>query len=454
MQLFATRDMLSKLSNKQYMLINVLEAPVLAFILAYIVRYHNIEDLNFGYLFGNNLNIPAYLFMSVIVAIFMGLTVSAEEIIRDRKILKREAFLNLSKSSYLLSKISILFLISAVQTLTFVLIGNSILQIEGMFWSHWFILFSSACLANLIGLNISSAFDSAITIYILIPILLIPQLLLSGVVVRFDQLNPTLSTTEKVPLIGECMASRWAFEAAMVAQFKDNDFEQKFYSYDRIMAYADYKKLYYIPTMQSKLNHIFINYKNIDPLIKKELKADIALLKGEIENELQEIGIPTFDVSRLNLEKFDSADYEATAELLHTLKIMYINRYNQADRAKESLIISMTDTPEKKAEFENLKYKNQNAAIAELVKNQNDPVRIIKKSDALVQKIFPIYMQPEPQHLLDFRAQFYLPQKYIFGFFIDTYWFNNGMLWFMSLSLYVTLYFDLLRKIIKSFSPG
>jgi len=39
--------------------------------------------------------------MSIIVALFIGLTVSAEEIFRDRKILEREKFLNLSRLSYL-----------------------------------------------------------------------------------------------------------------------------------------------------------------------------------------------------------------------------------------------------------------------------------------------------------------------------------------------------------------
>ena len=38
-------------------------------------------------------NLPVYLFMAVIIDLFMGITVSAEEIIKDRKILKREAFL-------------------------------------------------------------------------------------------------------------------------------------------------------------------------------------------------------------------------------------------------------------------------------------------------------------------------------------------------------------------------
>src|SRR5690606_9981568 len=66
---FIIRDVLSKLTNKQYLLINFLEAPILAFILAYLVRYFN-SDVNneLGYIFRENENVPAYIFMSVIVA--------------------------------------------------------------------------------------------------------------------------------------------------------------------------------------------------------------------------------------------------------------------------------------------------------------------------------------------------------------------------------------------------
>ncbi len=228
--IFGLRDIRAKLHNTQYMVINLIEAPLLAFILAFIVKYYNPDNASGGeYIFSKNLNIPAYLFMSVIVALFMGLTVSAEEIIRDRKILKREKFLNLSRSSYLFSKVSILFTMSAIQTFLFVLVGNTILEIQGLFIQHWFILFTTSCFANMLGLNISSAFNSAVTIYILIPLLLIPQLILSGVVVKFDKLNPTIGNTETVPFVGDMMASRWAFEAAMVTQFKDNRFEREFY---------------------------------------------------------------------------------------------------------------------------------------------------------------------------------------------------------------------------------
>src|SRR5690606_15882388 len=108
--IFGTRDTLAKLSNKQYLLINLLEAPLLAIILAFIIKYKSAPGGK-EYLFRFNDNFPAFLLMSIIVALFMGLTVSAEEIIRDRKILRRESFLNLSWNSYLLSKLGILFIL-------------------------------------------------------------------------------------------------------------------------------------------------------------------------------------------------------------------------------------------------------------------------------------------------------------------------------------------------------
>jgi ABC transport system ATP-binding/permease protein len=167
LKIFIQRDVLSKLANTQYVLINFLEAPLLAFILAFLVRYYNTDEfLHHGYIFGENENVPAYLFMAVVVALFIGLTVSAEEIIKDRKIRKREKFLNLSNSSYLMSKVVILFVLSAIQTLMFVLIGNSILGIKAMWFDYWLVLFSVSCFANMLGLNVSSAFNSAITIYI------------------------------------------------------------------------------------------------------------------------------------------------------------------------------------------------------------------------------------------------------------------------------------------------
>ncbi|MFN7013921.1 MAG: ABC transporter permease, partial [Bacteroidia bacterium] len=283
-KVFITRDVLSKLTNKQYLAINLLEAPLLAFILAYLIRYFNTDISNtIGYIYRENENIPAYLFMAVVVALFIGLTVSAEEIIRDRKILKRESFLNLSRISYLFSKIAIMFFLSAIQTISFILIGNFILGIKGMTLDYWMILFTTSCFANMLGLNISSAFNSAVTIYILIPFLIIPQLLLSGVIVKFDKLNPIIAAENTVPLAGEVMASRWAFEALAVNQFKANNYERKFYKYDKIMSNAGFKKDFWIPKIREKINACENNYNK--PEMRHQFERDIALLRNELGME-------------------------------------------------------------------------------------------------------------------------------------------------------------------------
>jgi ABC transport system ATP-binding/permease protein len=452
--LFGLRDLLSKISNKQYMIINLLEAPLLAFILAFITRYYNVDDKYLsGYVFSKNLNLPAYLLMSVIVALFMGLTVSAEEIIRDRKILKREKFLNLSRSSYLISKTSILFLLSALQTASFVLVGNAILGIHEMFLIHWGILFTVSCFANLLGLNISSAFNSAVTIYILIPILLIPQLILSGVVVKFDKLNPTIGNTATVPFVGDIMASRWAFEASMVAQFKDNDFEKKFYPLDKAMAEADYKKIYFIPEMESKLDFINLNHKSQDPITRMKVADALILMDNEIQRELQKIGPSHFkDLDKLTLKKFDSATYAKTLKFLEALKQYFVTHYNKNDQLKEAAINAMTKTAALEKEFEVFKLTYTNDAISDLVKNSIETHRIIEKDGKFVQKIFPIYKDPDPDHLVDFDAQFYMPKKHFLNQNIDTYFFNTGVIWSMTIVLAIVLYLDILRKIVEGLS--
>lgn len=450
--LFSMRDLKAKISNTQYLVINLLEAPVLAFILAYIVRYYNVDDtLLSGYVFGKNVNLPAYLFMSVIVALFMGLTVSAEEIIRDRKILKRESFLHLSRSSYLLSKISILFMLSAIQTFLFVLVGNYILQIDGLFMEHWFILFTTSCFANLLGLNISSAFNSAVTIYILIPLLLIPQLILSGVVVKFDKLNPSMGDNATVPFVGDLMASRWAFEAAMVTQFKDNGYEKEFYMYDKTLANSDFKKVYLIPEIETRLQYCMNNFASKEPAVMEQVDADFELVRDEITRELNEVKQQLPALKNLNRKDFSNRTYDEISSFLESLKTFYINRYNKADTKREEHIEKLTREFGGDRNFTLFRERYHNETISELVKNLTETHRIIEKDGKLVQKIYPVYKDPDPDHAVDFDAQFYMPMKHFLNSNIDTFFFNTGVIWSMTLALALLLYFDVLRRIINLF---
>jgi ABC-type multidrug transport system ATPase subunit len=451
---FIVRDLLAKVANKQYVAVNLLLTPVLALFIGYFVKYHDTLGIEKPvYTFYHNYNIPVYFFMSIVVALFVGLILSAEEIFKDRKILKRERYLNLSRSSYLFSKVVILFGLSAIQTLCFILVGNWLLEIPLSEMRYWMILFSCACFANLLGLNISSAFDSAVTIYILIPILIIPQLLLSGVVINFDKFNPKVGKPNGIPVMGEMMASRWAFEAYMVTQFKDNPFEKQFYELDKKRAIADYKRQYYLPQLESKLAFV-LNHRG-DWRRNDEDNATyqaLHLLRNEIENELSYVGrerLPEVDL--IATGKFDSAVYQKTHKFLSTLKEYYSIRSKNAMAEKENLVKKLTATPEQAKLFDAMRLKFQNESVNRMVENANDVVRIAEWDGELVQKIYPIYFEDHrPSHLLDFSENFYVPQKHFWGQKIDTLYFNILVIWLMTVALFVTLYFDSLKKLVHA----
>ncbi|GAB1446009.1 ATP-binding cassette domain-containing protein [Flammeovirgaceae bacterium] len=451
---FVKRDLKSKFSNKQYLAINSLIAPILALFISYFVKYYDavgVEDPH--YTFFHNNNIPVYFFMSVVVALFVGLIVSAEEIFHDRKILKRERYLHLSKSGYLMSKVFILFGVSALQSLAFILIGNWILEIPLSEIRYWLILFSCSCFANILGLNISSAFDSAVTIYIIIPILIIPQLLLSGVVIDFDKFNPNVGTPKGIPLLGELMTSRWAFEAYMVTQYKDNPFEKQFYKLDQKEALANYKRLYYIPTLESKLafvrNHRS-QWRDIND--NNPVKEALQLIRNELAREVQIVGADKFpELDKLVIGKFDSVAYDNTDRFVETLKRYYQLRGNDAKKEKELMIDSLTDTPEKLKAYNGAILKYQNESVTQMVENLNSPVRILEWNGELIQKIYPIYFNDHrPKNSFDFSANFYSPTKKFLGRYHDTFYFNISIIWFMSLVLYIILYFDMLKRGVES----
>lgn len=444
-QVFITRDVLSKLTNTQYLLINFLEAPVLAFILAYLVRFVDKDVSNeLGYIFRENENYPVYIFMAVIVALFIGLTVSAEEIIRDQKIRKREKFLNLSKGSYLLSKIAVMFAISAVQMLTFIIIGNSILEVKSMYTSYWLVLFSTACFANMLGLNISASFNSAVTIYILIPFLVIPQLLLSGVIVKFDKLNPTITIQDKVPVVGEIMASRWAYEALAVHQFKDNEFEQQFFKLDKEFKNVEYIKNFWLSKLREKRSSAENNFKNIEK--KESVQDNLQLLRNEISKELKRNPTVKFtQLDNLFYDKVNTEVFDETKFYLDQLNKHYLKIYKTAYNARDKKVALLNKDKESKKLFIDAKNKYTNDALSDFVKDKNSMNKILELDGKLIQKLDPIYQSPKGT-----RAHFYAPEKQFFGFYIDTFWFNIIVIWLMSLALGITLYFDVLRKIIES----
>jgi ABC-type multidrug transport system ATPase subunit len=445
---FMKRDILKKLSDTQYLVINFLEAPVLAFLLAFIVRYFDSDVSNqLRYTLSDNLNLPVYIFMSVIVALFMGLSVSSEEIIKDRKILKREAFLNLSRSSYLLSKVAVQFMLSAIQALTFVIVGNSIMGIRGMYLEYWIVLFSAWATANMMGLLISDSFRTVVTIYILIPFLVIPQIILSGIIVRYENLNPLISSPKRIPIYGEIIAARWAYEGLATYQFTHNAYEKHFYKWEKLNSSANLKANFLLKELINKLT--FVERNLGDPQEAEKVAYNLSVVRNEIRDEYrermlmaEEVETPSYYMQgmldRLYPGQISEEDIQYTMEYLMSLKQFYSNTFKNSgkeiDRIKGEFDLEVL----KKLERE---YSNEK--LEEMVKNNKTFNYYTEYRGDMIQKRDPIYLDPTNRFI---RAHFYAPRKMVAGIFIPTLWVNVFVIWFMTLLLYLLLYFRVLKR--------
>ena len=442
---FTKRDVLSKIADTQYLLITLLEAPVLAFFLAFLIKYFDESANDAQYTLYENSNLPVYLFMSVIVAIFMGLTVSAEEIIKDRKILKREAFLNLSWNSYLMSKVFVQFGISAIQAFTFVIVGNGITEIRGMMFEYWLVLFTCWAGANMLGLLISDSFKAVVTIYILIPFLVIPQIILSGVMVKFEKLNPNISSPSSIPFYGEFITARWGYEALAVNQFIYNKYESQFYDYEKARSRGNFKRNFWCTEMKSKLESISYNLKKGEKtsdfekdllVVYNEIKKEIAFLPPKMKFE---------HADNLTPERINDETVTAARNYIELLRRFYIDYYNNADSKRNALIEKLQK--ENGNLYLKLRDRYHNKSLEEFALNKNETNTFIEYKGELVQKMDPIFIDPQFPFI---KAHFYSPTKQIFGSYIDTYLVNVMVLWIMTIGLYLALYFRVLKRLLDS----
>ncbi|MBO7462125.1 MAG: ATP-binding cassette domain-containing protein [Bacteroidales bacterium] len=445
-KVFITRNVLSKLSNNQYMAITFLESPVLAFILGFFTKYINDEG---EYVFADNRNLPVFLFMIVVVALFTGLTCSAEEIIRDRKILEREKFLNLSRFSYISSKVFVVFIISAIQTLTFILVGNLILEIKGMLWSYWFVMFTTACAANMIGLLISSALNSVIAIYVLIPFILVPQMLLGGAMIDFDDLHESVSDKINVPFIGDLMVSRWSYEALAVDQFQNNVYEREFYELDEEKSRDIYLSTYLMSELDNIASRCIKISEKASPTAdeQEELEDLLLLLKNEIEYLNYRNPAIYFDhTADITPERFNTMIGNFLQLFLRAQKEFYNEAAEKVNSDRQHKLHAMELELGKDGLYQ-LQKDYYNDKLAELVLNK----RAVKKfyyapNHRLIQKKDPIFMEP----VSDWgRAHFYAPCKIIKNHRIPTYFFNMTMLWMWTVMMFFILLWDFPRKVVN-----
>ena len=425
--IFLRRNIHTKITNVQYLCITLLEAPLLALVCSFLTRYAPPE----GYSVMDNKNLVSYFFMAVIVATFIGMSGSAEEIIKDRALLKRESFLHLSYGSYIWSKIIYMAGVSLIQTLLFILVGNYIMGLHGLFAEWWLILFVTAFLSNLMGLLLSQCLSSVVAIYISIPMLLIPQILLCGLVVSFSDLTPK-STTGNVPLIGDIIPSRWSYEALAVTSFTDNPYEAPFFELDK-----------------EKYENQFYNMG-----VLNELQSQLETKKDE-EKKGKPVDPKHMETIRMNLPDITSycqmkpyqGDYSYTSlyDYMKEAENILAKRSNDATLRADNKMAAMI-REQGKENILQLKRDNYNIKLEDCVIGADQRHMLDVIDGHLVPRMSIIYLTPRSQCG---RAPFYSSEKIIGSWHIKTLWFNMSVLLMMCIILIILLLTDWPGKIIR-----
>jgi hypothetical protein len=302
-------------------------------------------------------------------------------------------------------------------------------------------LFSVACNANLLGLNISSGFRSLVTIYIFIPILLVPQLLLNGSSLSFDKLPATLRHPEYVPVVGDLMVARWAYEGMLVHQFKTNDYQEHFMDIDRKISRSSFMANYLLPELENKVANLSFQLRNNLPPDKDDwqlLLNELVKLEQFKSNPLEPLpGNVTILTEELTGD---------IASFLKEVRLMYSQLTNYYITEKDNIIRELRD---RGVNLVALKEDHVNNRLSDIVTAKNKSQKLAIVNNEIIRKAEPVFYNPESKLG---RAHFYAPEKTFLIYHVETFWFNLIFIWIISIFLYIFLQLDVIRKVTYYFN--
>lgn len=292
------------------------------------------------------------------------------------------------------------------------------------------------------------------------------MMVLSGAMFPFDKLNRKISSVGKVPVIAELMPTRWTYEALMVSQFKDNKYsrfsESKYgptiYDFKKNISIANYYSVRLIPSLINaleKTDSIYVkttsNTLNTGklPLINDELKTSgkLALIKNELMKIQKKFpNLKSFNyINDLTPEKYNKNLYEKTLEHLRYLSDNFNRAGNKLSDSWDKFYIKNRD------EIRRLENQYSNLKLQEIVTKfyERDKNKILEYKNSFIQNYDPIYKDPDYEGFLSFRTHFFAPSKYFMGKMYDTFDFNILLVLCCSIILYVTLYYELLARLVN-----
>jgi hypothetical protein len=284
---------------------------------------------------------------------------------------------------------------------------------------------------------------SAVSIYILIPLLLVPQLILGGAMIRYDDLHQAFSKKIYVPLIGDIMVTRWAYEALSVEQFRGNDFEKPFFKYDMEISQNDWEVSFLIPTLKVKADECLTAGKNPD--YRQYSEENFRKLNIHINELSSGTVIPTCNwITRLNYDHYNdliASEAKATMDSMRTA-IRLVNR--MITQKRDSLYNQISGELGEEG-FVRLRERNYNESLNNILLNRMSTNKIYDSPERLIQKSDPVFMKPGSKYG---RAHFFAPYKLLGNVKMGTLLFNVIAIWMMVFILFITLYYNVLKRFV------
>ena len=189
--------------DRRNLLILLGQVPLLAFGMAGL--FHS--DV-FAYGRGHAGNTAQLLFLLVTTSVWLGSIDASREIVKERSVFVRESAAGVRLGAYLLSKVTVLFSLAALQTValvTIVLLFRPLHEASRAYVQLGLILIVTSAVAVSIGLLISSVVRSQDQATSFIPLALIPQLFFAGAIVPVMRMGQPIST------LSALVPAQWSF---------------------------------------------------------------------------------------------------------------------------------------------------------------------------------------------------------------------------------------------------
>ena len=254
--------------------------------------------------------------------------------------------------------------------------------------------------------------------------LLIPQILLCGLVVSFSDLTPK-STTGNVPLIGDIIPSRWAYEALAVTSFTDNEYEKPFFLLDKQKYENQFYNMGFLYELQSQLETM-----NDERRRGKEVKPEhLQVIHTNLPILTEYCGMKPYQ---------GNDDYASLYQYLKSAEKILSERGNAATLKGDKLMASMVRQQGKEAVLQ-LKKDNYNLKLEDCVIGADQQRMLDVIDNHIVPRTGLIYLTPRSTIG---RAPFYSSEKVIGSWHVKTLWFNMFVMLLMSIVVTILLLTD------------